>query len=322
MHRNLRLGLAAIATAFVAVTGVSMPATADEMVLISTHTRNFVGEAPHLNNILFGVVAESKALVVDRIQLDGDKVAFRARNGKFVRAGVGQQTYLAAASDHIRSWETFEIVRLSAAKFAIRSVQNGLYVQLGEDGRLAAVSQDVGSRETFSSKAAEPAVNAAVPGNGGNPANPGNGNGNAGNGNANAGNGANPGGNGGNPNRPGWRGNELAGDWRIAHVRTFDGSLVAMAPSVRHHAYIRVRQDGRMSASTGCNDITGRVRAERALVSFGDVASTKMLCLSDAGTMELLLMIAFDHASRFASVGNELRFYDRNGDPVMVLRTN
>lgn len=286
--------LASLAT-LITVAGFVMPVAAEEVVLISTHTRDFIGADAAANGILKGVPLETQALVVDRIRLDGDKVAFRARGGQFVRAGVGQQTYLAAASAHIRGWETFEIVRVSNAKFAIRSVQNGLYVSLGPDGRLAAVSAQIGSRETFSSRAAAE-EQAALP---------------------------RPGGNNGGPGaRPNDDGLELAGNWRVHRVRTFDGSLIAIPGALRDDTFIRIRGNGRMSASTGCNDISGRVRAEDELVQFGEVMTTKKFCIDDSGVYEALLLIAFDHSRNVDDMGNQLRFFDVNGDPVMVLRRN
>ena len=117
--------LLAAVTAFFLMAGAAAPALSDELVLISSHTREFIGADASANQVLKGVPQEAQAIILDRITLDGSKVAFRARDGKFLRAGVGQQTLLAAVSDHIRGWETFEIVRVTNAKFAIKSVQNG-----------------------------------------------------------------------------------------------------------------------------------------------------------------------------------------------------
>jgi heat shock protein HslJ len=271
---------------FLMLTGAAAPATADEVVLISSHTRDFIGADANANGTLKGVPLEGLALVVDRITLDGNKMAFRARDGKFVRAGVGQKTLLAAVSDHIRGWETFEIVRVTNAKFAIKSVQNGKYVSLGADGRLSATARNITSRETFSARAA------ATP----------------------------------QPQPPVVdeedEGVELAGNWRIHRVRTVDTTLIALPAGIRADSFVNIRQNERFTASTGCNDISGRVRAEDDLVRFSGVATTRMFCVGDNGAFELLLLVAFDHSSRVERVGNDLRFYDVNDDAVMVLRRN
>jgi hypothetical protein len=286
MNRHLASAFAA----FLALAGFAIPAAAEEIVLISTHTRDFIGTEAGGNSILKGVPLESQALVVDRIALDGDEVAFRTAGGAFVRAGVGQETLLAIGDDHIRGWQTFEIVRVTAAKFAIRSVQNGLYVSLGADGRLSATAADIGSRETFSSRpapeqAAEvlpfPLPELVVP-----------------------------------------QGIDLAGEWRIHRVRTFDGSLTPIPQMLRGDTFIRVRDNGRLAASIGCNDIGARVREEAGLVQFGDVTTTRKLCIGEAGVYEALLLIALDHSRQVDDEGGQLRFFDVNGDPVMVLRRN
>jgi hypothetical protein len=274
----------------VAIAGAAVPVAAEEVVLISTHTRDFIG-ADAGAGTLKGVPLETQALVVDRIALDGAKMAFRARDGKFVRAGVSAKTLLAAGSDHIRGWETFEIVKITAAKFAIKSVQNGRYVSLGADGRLSATANDIGTRETFSARAAAAPVVQPEP-------------------------------------RPGQQARvpqgdaDLAGRWSIHRVRTFDGSLTAIPGSIRRDSFVRIRGNGQMSASTGCNDISGRVRHEDELVQFGQVMTTKKLCLDDTGAYEMLLLIAFDHGRSVDDRGNQLRFFDVNGDPVLVLRRN
>lgn len=275
-----------------AITGMAAPAAAEEIVLISTHSRDFIGADAAHSGTLRTVGQQGDALVVDQIALDGNKMAFRARDGQFLRAGVGAQTLLAAASAHIRGWETFEIKKVSASKFAIRSVQNGLYVTLGADGRLSATADSVGSRETFSSRPAPVARPLPRP----------------------------------LPDQQagGRPGNlmDLAGRWALAQVRTFDGSLTPLPAALRGDSFVRIRDNGRMSASTGCNDISGRVRQERDMVQFGEVASTKKLCIGDAGLYEMLLVIAFDHGRVVEADGNRLRFFDVNGDPVMVLRRN
>jgi heat shock protein HslJ len=282
MYRNILFALSLVLVS----AGASLPAAAEEVVLVSSHTRDFIGaDAP--GGILKGVPLRQRALVLDRITLDGNRIAFRAADGRFVRAGVGAETYLSAVSPHIRGWETFEIVRLSAVKFAIRSVQNGRYVRLGPDGRLAAVSDAVGSRETFSSRPAENAAAEPLP-----------------------------------ELDPEAERLALSGNWRVHRVRTFDGSLVPVPPALRDATFVRVRANGRLTASMGCNDISGRVRTADELVEFGQVMTTKKLCLDEAGAYELLLLIAFDHSSNFDTMGNQLRFFDVNGDPVMVLRPN
>jgi len=74
-----------------------------------------------------------------------------AQNGKYVRAGVGQGTLLAAVSPKLGGWEDFQLVELGKNRFALRSVQNGKYVRagVGQGTLLAAVSNHIAGWETF-----------------------------------------------------------------------------------------------------------------------------------------------------------------------------
>jgi len=74
-----------------------------------------------------------------------------AHNNKFVRAGVGDNTKLAASSSHVKSWETFKVVKLGDGNIALQSPQNGKYVRagIGSNSYLAATSSKIQSWETF-----------------------------------------------------------------------------------------------------------------------------------------------------------------------------
>jgi hypothetical protein len=74
-----------------------------------------------------------------------------AYSGKLVRAGAGDQSYLAAWSEKVASWEKFEWVPLSNGQVAIRSLQNQKYVRagVGKNSHLAAASDEIRSWETF-----------------------------------------------------------------------------------------------------------------------------------------------------------------------------
>ena len=75
----------------------------------------------------------------------------RASDGTWVRAGVGEGTFLKSGSPHIKSWETFKWVKLGDGNFAFQSKQNNKYVRagVGQDSWLAAVSPQIKGWETF-----------------------------------------------------------------------------------------------------------------------------------------------------------------------------
>jgi hypothetical protein len=50
-------------------------------------------------------------LFTGKASVASDLIAIQsAHSGKFVRAGVGQESFLAAASDHIKGWEKFRLI--------------------------------------------------------------------------------------------------------------------------------------------------------------------------------------------------------------------
>jgi heat shock protein HslJ len=123
------------------------PAQSAEVLLQSALTNAFV-------RVSSGTLAANghadNALRVEMIRLEGDRVAFRARDGSYLRAGISQQTLLATGSAHIRGWETFQLVRAGSG-FAFRSVQNGKYVEVDRaSGRLSATATVRGTHSQFS----------------------------------------------------------------------------------------------------------------------------------------------------------------------------
>jgi hypothetical protein len=75
--------------------------------------------------------------------LAGEFVALQSvQNGKYVRDGVGSESYLAATSSHIKGWETFDITYISPGKIVLQSVQNHKLVRagIGKYSKLAANS--------------------------------------------------------------------------------------------------------------------------------------------------------------------------------------
>ncbi|MFN8091080.1 MAG: hypothetical protein U0599_02410 [Vicinamibacteria bacterium] len=76
-----------------------------------------------------------------------------AESNRYVRAGLGPLSMLAATSERAGAWETFEVVTLGRGLVALRSAQSGKYVRIGvQDGgrqRMAAASPRADVLETF-----------------------------------------------------------------------------------------------------------------------------------------------------------------------------
>ena len=73
------------------------------------------------------------------------------QSGKVVRAGVTATSLLAAASNHMKGWERFRVLRLGGRRVALVSEQSGKIVRagVGKNAQLAAVSDRIGGWETF-----------------------------------------------------------------------------------------------------------------------------------------------------------------------------
>lgn len=109
-------------------------------------------------------VRRGPALTLDMIRLTGNRVAFRdPQSGLFLRAGIGAQTQLGVASEHIRAWETFELHQTGAG-VSLWSVQSGAWVGFdGVEPRLNARWGTQGRGQTFHLVPAGGAAQAAAP---------------------------------------------------------------------------------------------------------------------------------------------------------------
>jgi hypothetical protein len=87
-----------------------------------------------------------------RIAFPSDLIAIQSvQSSKIVRAGVGNEGFLAAASDHIQAWEKFRLLKLDDGLVAIQSIQSGKIVRagVGKESFLAAASDHIQAWEKF-----------------------------------------------------------------------------------------------------------------------------------------------------------------------------
>lgn len=131
----------AVAAAF-GLTAWAGSASAAEIFIQSELTGGF---ARVQSGVLHANSHADNASRFEMIRLEGNRVAFRASDGTYLRAGVSQQTLLAVGSPHIRGWETFELVPFGG-RHGLRSVQNGKFVEV--DRRTGLMSATGSSRAT------------------------------------------------------------------------------------------------------------------------------------------------------------------------------
>ncbi|MDP3525458.1 MAG: META domain-containing protein [Hoeflea sp.] len=271
-------------------------AKAEEILLQSVESGMYV---TLVNGMLAAASPDARgASRFDTVRLEGDRMALRdLRSDGFVRAGVGQGTYLAPGSRHIRGWETFELVRIRGDRVALRSAQNGKYVRagVGRAALLAAVSPRVGGWEQFRFV---------------NPRDAGRGNGQAGNqGNNQAGN------QGGRPVAA-----NLFGNYVITHIAAENGFLVRVGGRMAARAQLSVDESGTVRASVGCNSMSARLSIRNDLVRAEGVMTTKMMCSGQGeNAAERGISRALTTSRSLHRHGRAVTFRDANGADLMTI---
>ena len=221
------------------------------------------------------------------MRLQANRVAFRLAGGNsYVRAGVGQQTYLQAGSPHIRGWEMFRMSRLPGGSVAIRSEQNGKLVRagVGQGSLLAAVSD--GNPQAWEKFRIVPASAIAQPQGG-----------------------------------PYAVSTAITGVWRVRHVAAHQtGYLTQLSGSLAAASRVEIRGDGDFRATFGCNTMRSRIAQSGATWNGGSVMTTKMACPNLSVTSaERSLAKATEDAVRVGLDGDQLTLRDSSGNRVLVL---
>lgn len=262
-------------------------AKAEEIILQSVQSGMYVTV---VNGTLAAATGRAdRASRFDTVRLEGNRIAFRdMRNGSFVRAGIGQGTFLASGSPHIRGWETFEVIPMGRGQqVALRSMQNNKYVRagVGQRSHLAAVSQTAAGWEIFRIVDVRNAQQ---------------------NVNQNSG--------------PGL--NDISGNYRITHVAAQNGFLVQLGRPLAVQSRLSIDRRGNVSATVGCNNISirisvrdGRVRAE------GPGMSSKIRCAGQGQTAtEEGITRALKTSRLVVSQGRTVTFKAANGVELMKIQ--
>ena len=275
----------ALAAATVLVV-TSVSALAEQVYLRSSHSGLYVSS---LNGQLAANSRDpARALRLETVRLSGNQMAFRdLRSGRFVRAGVGQGTFLAATSPYIRGWETFEVFSQGGGRVALRSAQNGKYVRagVGRNSLLAAVSTGrPNSWETFQ------IVPAAVA----------------------------------RPTPQGQQNNgsgiaALVGNYRITHVAVDNGHLVQLGQEIARNARLSIDGTGVVRASVGCNNMEAQISVSNSRVQLqSGVLQTKMRCRTQALQIaERGVARALRNSRTVVRSGRTIIFRGSNGSDIL-----
>ncbi|GAB1470439.1 hypothetical protein MASR2M66_13160 [Chloroflexota bacterium] len=82
---------------------------------------------------------------------------------------------------------------------------------------------------------------------------------------------------------------------------------------------INFGSDGNLNANVGCNVLNGDYNVDGDAITFGAIASTKMLCQGAVGEQELGTLAVFQGSGNFLIDGNTLTITSADGNSSIVL---
>jgi heat shock protein HslJ len=77
--------------------------------------------------------------------------------------------------------------------------------------------------------------------------------------------------------------------------------------------------EGRVTGTTGCNRLSGPVRADTRRIRFGALVTTRMACLGEGSQLESAFVKALDAPLTY-QVGDSKLIFFRNDEPVMTFK--
>lgn len=105
--------------------------------------------------------------------------------------------------------------------------------------------------------------------------------------------------------------------WRAVEII---GKRASFFPGQKIDAHFVLRSgDGRVSGSTGCNNLSGVYTLKAAKLSFGSLGMTRMACLPKIMEQESRFLDAMRSAVSYRVSGRRLVLLDRSGRSVMEL---
>lgn len=109
---------------------------------------------------------------------------------------------------------------------------------------------------------------------------------------------------------------ELAGSWVVTGYH--DGGSAVVSPVQGSTPTLAFAEDGTLSGTGGCNQLTGSFEVDGNAITIGPLASTMMSCEEPAGVMEqeAALVVALNSAAVYTIEGERLEL--RRADAVMA----
>ncbi|MCJ8144880.1 META domain-containing protein [Ancylobacter sp. A5.8] len=258
---------------------LSLPAAAADIVLQWASSNANVTVR---SGMLVAVGNTRDAARFEVVRLEGRRIALRAQDGSYVRAGIGPDTLLGTGSPHIRGWETFEMDSHGGDTYSLRSVQNGKYVTVDPRGQLAASAPMRGTHAQFRlitvpdrQRPSRPPAQTSTP-------------------------------------AFNWTGN-----WGQLWIIGVDGRGVR----VPHGARVRfdIGRDMNVSASLGCNTLNSRMSVNGRNATFSRVMMTRMACNNAEQVYEQNLASAMGAVRSWEYREGQIAFLDASGRRVLQI---
>ena len=104
--------------------------------------------------------------------------------------------------------------------------------------------------------------------------------------------------------------------WRAVQI---DGQAVVHRPGTRELHIVFRREGSRISGFAGCNNLAGGFRHDRDMLSFGNLAMTRMACGGEGDALEAAFTKALGSTSSYRIVADRLELRDVQGTTRMIL---
>lgn len=276
MTSRLRNALSILTVLFAAI--VAGAASAAEVLIQSDWSGSFVRLQ---RGMLHADADPDRAARFEMVRLNGGRVAFRAQDGSFVRAGIGRHTLLGSGSPHIRGWETFELVR-NGRHSALRSVQNGRFVEVdARSGALGATALHAEGRASIR------IVNAPS---------------------------RNPGAGDDRPRPPRV---EWTGRWSRMWLASPNGNL--HRPPAGARADFTISTDRQVEMTAGCNTVSARLVTDGGRARFDSVFTTRVRCSNAQQGYERGMSQAMSRVRSYEYREGQVAFLDGNGRTLIQI---
>lgn len=114
---------------------------------------------------------------------------------------------------------------------------------------------------------------------------------------------------------------ELAGtSWNVTSIYSeANDAIVSNQDSEEAKQTISFDTEGKINGNAGCNTFMGTYNVKDGKLSFGETATTRMMCAEETMKAESDFLAALNNAASYRITGNSLQILAENGNTLMTL---